>query len=173
MQLRIIRTPHIHINTCPCKDKVHKNGRHLKLWKRWKRQKCCIYIWKRLTIGPSSRPLAPRSWEPGLLIARTGIPVAQLKKKKKMVEVTYYSRTKSYDTPCKIEPLDIHNFKQMPTFLSLSLSLSIFSFFFKKKFINQTSITYRWPVSPHTVATASWMELCHLKACTKPEQQWQ
>lgn len=36
------------------------------------KQKCMLLI---LTIGPSSRPLAPSNWEPGLFIARTGTPV--------------------------------------------------------------------------------------------------
>lgn len=32
---------------------------------------------KKLTIGPSSRPLAPSNCEPGRLIARTGTPIWQ------------------------------------------------------------------------------------------------
>lgn len=39
---------------------------------------------KKLTIGPSSRPLAPSSWEPGLLIVRTGIPVSYIRHKQKL-----------------------------------------------------------------------------------------
>lgn len=34
-----------------------------------------LLIDQKLTIGPSSRPLAPRSCDPGRLIARKGTPI--------------------------------------------------------------------------------------------------
>lgn len=85
---------------------------------------------RELTIGPSSRPFAPRSWEPGLFIALTGIPIRLIKQNCSLCEqVQYYVLYRSHQSKQKRNGMPTEKSKCMLATLLPNKKVIIISYF--------------------------------------------